>query len=187
MLRVGILAGGGFFALHLTPKGVDQIEGALEFGAAMNLDIGLASGRVYIMGGIYFSTSAEAATLCGYVRAGGELKIIGLITMSLEFYLGLSYERRGEDSYAVGEASLTVEIGIAFFSISVKLTVRREFQGSNSSSSKSKRSMIMNRTPAAIAAREEAHVFSNAGSATHSRRSHFTDKQWRQYRSHYAW
>jgi hypothetical protein len=54
--------------------------------------------------------------------------VLGLITISAEFYLGLTYESAGNRCW--GQAKLTVEIEILFFSFSVTLTVEREFAGS---------------------------------------------------------
>jgi hypothetical protein len=56
---------------------------------------------------------------------GGELSVLGIITLSLEFYMSLTYESNGNKVW--GEARLTVEIEILFFSVSVTMSVRREF------------------------------------------------------------
>ena len=55
LLVVGIFGGGGFFHLQLDTAGMKALEVSLEFGAAAALDIGVASGEVHIMAGIYFS------------------------------------------------------------------------------------------------------------------------------------
>src|SRR5262249_24371481 len=98
------------------------------------LDISVASGRVSVTAGIYFSIEGENSRLIGFVRASGALKIIGMINLTLEFYLGLGYERIGGESRAEGEAILTVEIEVLFFSAKVDLHYRKEFQGSRSDS-----------------------------------------------------
>jgi len=72
-----------------------------------------------------------SATLTGYVKCGGHLNVLGLITISCEFYLGLTYEKVGDSSRCYGQAKLTVEIEILFLSFSVTLTVEREFAGSS--------------------------------------------------------
>ena len=54
-----------------------MLEAAFEFGATASIDIGVASGGVHIMAGIYFSLRAQGAgtdlapTLVGYLRMGG--------------------------------------------------------------------------------------------------------------------
>jgi type VI protein secretion system component Hcp len=132
LLSVAIFGGGGFFHLQLDTAGMKELEAALEFGATASLDIGVASGSVHMMAGIYFSlerrdpTNELAATLTGYLRVGGSLSVLGLITISVEFNLSFTYAEEGK---AYGRATLTVEVEVAFFSKSVELTVERTFGG----------------------------------------------------------
>ena len=96
-LTVAFFGGGGFFHLQLdTKQGLRVVEAALEFGACAAIDLGVASGGVHIMAGIYFKLERKGgtdhATLSGYFRLGGELSILGLISVSLEFLLSFTYE-----------------------------------------------------------------------------------------------
>ena len=66
--------------------GVDKvvkIEAALEFGASVALNLGVAQGQASIMAGFYFQKAGDAFTLTGYFRASGSLSVIGIITVSL--------------------------------------------------------------------------------------------------------
>ena len=81
------------------------------------------------MAGIYFKLEGGEATLTGYVRLGGHLSVLGLISISIEFYLGLTYQSAGNKVW--GQAKVTVSIKILFFSMSVSLTVERQFAGSS--------------------------------------------------------
>jgi hypothetical protein len=63
-------------------------------------------------------------TLGGYVRTGGALSVLGLITVSVEFYMEMSYNFDTE--MMRGEASLTVKVKVVFFSKKVTLRVVRE-------------------------------------------------------------
>ena len=98
LLAVGIFGGGGFFHLQLDTAGMKALEVSLEFGATAALDIGVASGEVHIMAGIYFSlqrkenTTDLAAILSGYLRLGGSLNVLGLISISVEFNLSFTYD-----------------------------------------------------------------------------------------------
>lgn len=125
LVTVSMFGGGGFFAIVLQPKGIKLIEGALEFGGSFAMNLGVASGGVTLMAGIYFKYEDDALTLTGYVRCTGELDILGLISISAEFYLSLTYEEARNRVW--GQASLTVKIKIVFFSIKVTLKVEREF------------------------------------------------------------
>ena len=126
ILTIYGLGGGGFFSLNLGLDGVELLEASLEFGASVALDIGVASGEVHIMAGIYYKWDrTQGAILEGYLRLGGELDVLGIVSVSVEFYMALAYSSEGDKVW--GEASLTVNIRIAFFRKSVSLKVRREF------------------------------------------------------------
>ncbi len=58
---------------------------------------------------------------------GGELSVIGLIKVSLEFVLSFTYDGGRDKAY--GRATLTVKVEIAFFSTSVDITVERASGG----------------------------------------------------------
>jgi hypothetical protein len=134
LLAVAIFGGGGFFHLQLDTAGMKALEVALEFGATAALDIGVASGEVHIMAGIYFSlqrkegTTDLAAILSGYLRMGGSLNVLGLVKISVEFNLSFTYDSARDKAY--GRATLTVAVEVLFFSASVELTVERAFGGS---------------------------------------------------------
>ncbi len=135
-LTVSLFGGGGFFAITIGSAGVQELEAALEFGAQISIDLGVASGGVYIKGGFYFHwigvpVSQQLVQFEGYVELGGHLSVLGLITVSLTFHLGLTYQKSGGQSSLYGTATLTVEIDILFFSISQDVTVQKQFAGSD--------------------------------------------------------
>ena len=129
LLTVSALGGGGFVVLEITPKGLALLEVSLEFGAAVALNLGVASGAVSVMAGIYFRLELAGpqpgVALTGYVRANGSLEVLALVSISVEFYLGLTWK----DPKAWGLARLTVDVEIAFFSKSITLEVERQFSG----------------------------------------------------------
>ncbi len=127
-IAVSAFGGGGFFALALDAGGIREIEAALEFGAQVSLNIGVASGGVSVKGGIYFRFATDELVLEGYVELRGRLSILELITASLLFHLALAYEKRAGQAFVRGEATLRVEVEVLFFSASVTLHVEREFE-----------------------------------------------------------
>lgn len=135
LLSVGIFGGGGFFRLQLDTAGLRMVEASFEFGATASIDLGVASGGVYIMAGIYFRlervepSNDLAPTLTGYLRMGGHLSVLGLIKVSLEFMLSFTYDGARDKAY--GRATLTVKVEIVFFSTSVEITVEKAFGGSS--------------------------------------------------------
>ncbi len=132
-LQVSFFAGGGFFAVVITPKEVRELEAALEFGAAVALDFGVASGSVSVMAGVYFRLRTQDgrtdAQLTGYFRARGEVDVLGIITACIEIYLELSYETGS--GKAVGRASISIEVSVCLLSFSVSLSCEKKFAGSS--------------------------------------------------------
>jgi len=140
LLTISLFGGGGFFGIGVGLDGLDMMEAAFEFGGNFSLDIGVASGGVYVMAGIYFKVqkgppppapASDSTLLTGFVRMGGGLEVLGLVSVSIEFYMGLTYEKVGSHSKVYGDATLTVEVSVLFFSASVSLSVHREFAGSD--------------------------------------------------------
>lgn len=127
------LSGGGFFALDVALDRIVMIEAALEFGAGIAVNLGVARGSLYIMGGVYFALRTELpdaapeVELTGYLRAGGELSVLGLISVSAEFYMALTY--KSETNEVRGQAKITFRVRIAFFSKSVSVKLERRFAG----------------------------------------------------------
>jgi hypothetical protein len=132
LLTVSLFGGGGFFAVAVSAKGLEAVEASLEFGGNISLNLGIASGGVYVMAGIYFGLRGDSVELTGYLRCGGYLEVLGLISISLEFYLAFTYRKKAEKGSEVwGQASLSVSVRIAFFSTSVTLSVERRFAGAD--------------------------------------------------------
>ncbi|WP_030797660.1 hypothetical protein [Streptomyces sp. NRRL S-337] len=128
-LTVSLFGGGGYFSLLLDASGVKEAEGAIEFGGAAALDLGVASGGVSVMAGIRFMLAKGDIKLSGYLRCNGFLTVLGIVTVTVEFYLELTYEKKGKQSIVRGRGTLTVSVRIAFFSKSVSLELERTFAG----------------------------------------------------------
>lgn len=142
ILNVGPYAGGGFVALVLTgdKNGVRHMAAALEFGAMKTLDFGVANGALYVMGGLYYEMERRdkpephvAIIYRAYIRAGGQLHALGLVTMSVELYLALEAGENGRQSYLIGTASFTYSFEISFVRKSFSITYTQRFNGSKGS------------------------------------------------------
>ena len=135
------LGGGGFFALALGLDGLELFEMSIEVGASVALDLGVASGEVHALAGLYYKLERIAATdtaaeydkaeLDGYVRLGGSVNVLGIASVSIEFYLGLKYQSPPPELW--GQASLTVEVDVLMFSASYSFTIERRIAGSSAS------------------------------------------------------
>jgi hypothetical protein len=128
LISVSLLGGGGFFGITVGPDGVEILEASIEVGANVSISVVVASGNVHIMAGVYlkFDMVGHDSQLTGYLRAGGSLDVLGLISASVEFYLGFTYYF-GPPCSIAGEATVTIEVHVLFFSASVSATLRREF------------------------------------------------------------
>ncbi|MGH9222305.1 MAG: hypothetical protein ACRD2W_00535 [Acidimicrobiales bacterium] len=128
-LTVMMIGGGGFVGIRLSPKGLVLLEMSLEAGACLSINLGVASGSVSIMVGVYLRLEAQAGSLTGYFRIRGEVDVLGLISASITLELSLTYEF--QTGKMVGRASLEIEVEVFFFSFSVTVSCERRLAGSN--------------------------------------------------------
>jgi hypothetical protein len=112
---------------------------ALEFGAMQAIDFGPAHGRLYVLGGLYYemevkslgATSYRAVKYRAYVRAGGEVEALGLISLSIDIYVGLEAKESASASYLIGTATATFNFEVALVKKSFSVTYTQRFQGSD--------------------------------------------------------
>jgi hypothetical protein len=129
-LTVDFLGGGGYFSLAVDSDGIRAIDLAVEAGASVALDLaGLASGSAYVMLGVSFHYSPGNTLIGGYLRAGGELTVLGVLSLHVEFYAGIVYMVERKVLHA--SVSVMVELTVACLSQSVSLTLERDFDVSN--------------------------------------------------------
>lgn len=121
-LTVLALGGSGFLGLTLDTSGLVRAEAALEFGAAVSVNLGIAKASVSIMGGVYFQIEGLDVVLTGYVRVQGKADVLGIVSVSVELFIGLTYDF-SDDSVA-GEAEIVAKFRVLF----VKKTVRVPFK-----------------------------------------------------------
>lgn len=126
-LAVAFIGGGGWLGLRLSPEGLDVLELGLEAGAVLAVDLGVASGSVSAMLGIYLRLEGDAGSLTGYFRIRGELDVLGLVSASVELYMALTYNFA--TGKMTGEAMVTVEVDVALYTGRVRIRARREFSG----------------------------------------------------------
>ena len=145
LVSIGIFGGTAFFRMLLEPSdsgiSIREMEASLEFGAVVQADLGVAKGQLYVFGGLYYGRLGNDVVFKGYIRAGGNLSVLGLITVSAEFYLGLSYQRKrieappgakaSYQTYAYGVARVTYRVKILFvINTSATVEFKKEFLGS---------------------------------------------------------
>lgn len=128
-LTVSALGGGGYLCLVLTTKGLKELWGSLEFGAAISVNLGVARGSVFIMGGISFFIEESEAKLTGYLRVRGEVQVLGLVSISIESTLSLSYDT--QSGKVEGAAEWVLRVKVLFFRKTVRVRFEKRFAGAN--------------------------------------------------------
>jgi hypothetical protein len=127
-LTVSVFGGGFFFGIVADAKGLHVAEGAIEFGAAVSVNFGVASGSVSAMAGLYFKIEGSTVTLAGYFRMRGEVEALGIVSVCIELYLEMLYE--SGSNKCVGTATISIEVEVALFSTTVSITATKKFAGS---------------------------------------------------------
>ncbi|WP_275786243.1 hypothetical protein [Pararhizobium gei] len=129
-LSVLMFGGGGYIDFTIGPKGLTGLEASMEFGAAVAVDFLVASGEVHALGGIRFELADGAVSLSAFLRIGGSLSVLGLVSVSVELVITLDYiEEQVVDpvlglqqrNRLVGRATLVIEVDLTLFSESVEL------------------------------------------------------------------
>lgn len=126
-VAVSLFGGGGFFAITASTNGIETVEASFEFGGNFELDVVVATGHVYAMGGVYVLKDGANATVEGYLRCGGYLDILDIIGISVEFAVRLSYSDALPGRPITGSATVTVGIQVLLFSESVSFGVTKSF------------------------------------------------------------
>jgi hypothetical protein len=119
-LTVLAFGGGGYIALTMNHEGLQRFEIELEFGALIEVDFVVASAEVHALGGVQFILAEDGSVqLTGYLRIGGSVDILGLVSVSVELCIQLSY--RSETNALIGRATMVVDIDLTLWSESVEL------------------------------------------------------------------
>jgi hypothetical protein len=127
LVTVSLFGGGGFIELEVEADHIVGLEAQLEFGAATALNLGIASASVAVTAGVYIQLKSNRVELRGFFRAVGELDVLGLVNVSVELYLALSYRDGPAGPEAYGVAMVTIRVRVMFFSESVTLSLERSF------------------------------------------------------------
>ncbi|MFE3985910.1 hypothetical protein ACFXPR_15630 [Nocardia tengchongensis] len=119
-LGIMMFGGGGYIELALDRQGLQRFEASLEFGAFVAVDFVVARGEVHALGGVRFLLEHDGTvTITGYLRIGGSVNVLGLISVSIELCLSMAYQ--SQRNALVGRATLVIEIDLTLWSDSVEL------------------------------------------------------------------
>ncbi|MFT4226461.1 hypothetical protein [Micropruina sp.] len=118
-LSVLLFGGGGYVVVEFAAGALRRIEICLEFGAMAAVNFGIAKGEAHILGGIRYELVDGAARLTGFIRVGGSLEVLGLVSVSVELLVELGYETTG--NRLVGRATLCIELDLTLWSDTLEL------------------------------------------------------------------
>jgi hypothetical protein len=120
-LSVLMFGGGGYIEVKIGPTGLTGLEASMEFGAAVAVDFVVARGEVHALGGAHFVASGEGVALEAYIRIGGSVEVLGLVSVSVELRVELIYVDANGLNRLAGRAKLVIEVDVLLFSDSVEL------------------------------------------------------------------
>jgi hypothetical protein len=160
-LTIMVFTGGGFVELGIGADGLEMLSFSFDFGLGFSIDIGIASGEVSLTGGIYYEGEKDGdhqdVTLTAWVKASGGVSALGLVSVSVELYLGLGYQSDGPGTAKlVGDAEMSISVDILFFGFSVGFDVHEEFDVDDSPSGLADRPAHAQRRNAIAAAGDAA-------------------------------
>jgi len=134
-VTVMMFGGGGYFLAGFGLHGVETLTVSIQFEGQLALDIGVASGGITLAAGFTFSYASSSAMppgstmLTAFVQLSGGVKVLGILNISMELELSLTYAEIGGQSYLTGTATMIVDVPVFMFSIPVPLTVKKQFAG----------------------------------------------------------
>jgi hypothetical protein len=92
------------------------------------MNFGVASGEVHVLGGFVFTKQGESIEITGYLRIGGMVRVLGLISVSVELTISLAYEGPPKNELR-GAAKLVIAIDLTFWATSVEIECEQRFEG----------------------------------------------------------
>jgi hypothetical protein len=117
-LTVSGFGGGGYAAVEIVGDDPPKLELSMEFGAMIALDFVVAQAEVHALGGVRFVRRADGATaLEAFIRIGGSVRLLGLVTVSVDLRVNLTFS--DPPPRLTGRASLVIELDLTLYSESV--------------------------------------------------------------------
>ncbi|HEU5266486.1 MAG TPA: hypothetical protein VFU35_07285, partial [Jatrophihabitans sp.] len=130
-LTVSLIGGGGYLRVRVDTGGLVLVAGALEFGAAVAVNLaGVVAGYASVMGGVYFELAGNDISLTGYLAIKGKLSVLGIVSVAVEVNLALAYDPNSQK--VEGRAELAIKIKVFVFKKTVRFEVHKQFAGANS-------------------------------------------------------
>lgn len=135
LVSVGIFGGAGYFDIEAYPDSLESINAGVAFGGYFGINLGIASGYVFLFAGISLSYARSGnMTLVGYLICEGGVTVFGFISIYLTVMLSMTYQRIDGQAALYGSASLRYSIKIGFFKKSFEISFSKTFVGAKGAS-----------------------------------------------------
>ena len=116
-LGVSVFAGTGYLVFEIAEEGIRRLDAALDFGAAVAIGIGVATAEVHALGGVRFALTGREVAVTGFLRVGGSVDVLGLVSVSVELRVELTYEA----GVLAGRATAVIQVDVTFWSGSLEV------------------------------------------------------------------
>jgi hypothetical protein len=140
LVTVSLVGGGGFLAIELSTRGIENIEGSMELGGNITVSLVIVEANAHVMIGFHFGIrqadgGGVLMDFTAYIRVGASVDILGIVGISIDIYLGLGFTPKflmspppsGILGVVSGVASVTVGVHILFVDKTFQLTFERSF------------------------------------------------------------
>lgn len=120
-LAVLTFGGTGYILVQLKAGALALIDVSMDFGALVEVDFKVARAKVQAVGGLRIVGGAQGYQFDAFLRFGGEIELLGIVSVSVSLKLTLSYREEPTRRVLIGQATLVVEIDLLFLSESLEL------------------------------------------------------------------
>ncbi|MEU2061292.1 hypothetical protein [Streptomyces sp. NPDC013455] len=118
LLAVSAFGGGGYADIEIAGENEPRVEISLEFGAKLALDFVVAKAEVHALGGVRFERHPDGhMELEAFIRIGGSVELLGLVTVSVELRVSLTY--LDDPPRLFGRATVVIELDLTLYSETV--------------------------------------------------------------------
>jgi hypothetical protein len=117
-LTVSAFGGGGYADVEIAGTNEPRVEISLEFGAMLAVDFVVAKAEVHALGGARFQRHTSGhVELEAFIRIGGSVELLGLVSVSIELRVALTY--LDDPPRLFGRATLVIELDLTLYSETV--------------------------------------------------------------------
>ena len=125
--------------MGVSTHGIEAVEGSLELGGNITVALGIVEANAHVMLGVHFGLtftgSGVELDFTAYYRVGASVDLLGLIGISIDMYLGLTFTPKiampdpppGILGVIGGMAALVVNVHLLFVSKTITLSIERHF------------------------------------------------------------